>query len=63
MSKPKTEDVILDVPTTYRGEGPHPVGERISVAPHDADWLVTGGRAHRPRKTSTTSTSEVTDDE
>jgi hypothetical protein len=61
------EDVVLDVPVTYAGE-PHEVGETINVLPHDARWLVEGGRAHRPRKApktspSTTSQSEVTDDE
>lgn len=64
--KANGEDVVLDVPVTYAGE-PHKVGETITVAPHDARWLVEGKRAHRPKapKTppDTTSQSEVTDDE
>ncbi len=65
--KANGEEVTLDVPTTYAGE-PHEVGEKITVAPHDARWLVEGNRAHRPQKVSTpspstTSPSEVADDE
>lgn len=61
------EDVILDVPVKHAGES-HAVGEKITVRPHVARWLVDGKRAHRPQKAATpsqntTSESEVKDDE
>jgi len=56
------EDVVLDVPVRYAG-APYEAGETIAVKPHDARWLVEGKRAHRPRKTSQTTQSEVSNDE